>query len=58
MDFVLLVTFIALVVIALASGFIGFCMGKESGNDDGYCMGFHDGTHGYPPQIHKEKTHR
>ena len=61
MDFVLLLTFISLVVIAGASGFVGYCMGKEAGDSEGYRMGFHDGTYGYPPQgsvQYKENTHR
>jgi hypothetical protein len=50
MDFVLLVTFLSLVVIAGASGFVGYCMGRQAGSNEGYKLGFHDGTHDYPPQ--------
>lgn len=56
MDFVLLVTFLAIVVIATASGFVGYCMGKESGSSEGYKIGFHDGTFGYPPQGSTQNT--
>jgi hypothetical protein len=59
MDFVLLATFLAIVVIATTSGFVGYCMGQESGNSEGYKLGFHDGISGYPPQGSvRQKTHK
>lgn len=51
MDFVLLVTFVSIIIVAGASAFVGYCMGKEAGESDGYKLGFHDGVCGYPPQV-------
>ena len=59
MDFVLLVTFLSIIVVAGASGFVGYCMGKEAGSGEGYKLGFHDGICGYPPQVSvRQKTNR